>query len=167
MSIEDERGRRAAELAPLLRRSAAEVERAIQEQHTRRPKDKRNLVSTLASVAQLAAMLRLFPERERDEWLLGVTADAVTRRERALAGELVGITVELCDHLAGPYEVLWDGNWPSAAPRLRGRIPATARPGDVIIGGDGGGGRTALLVTADDDGVTTGEVFPGTWRDPP
>lgn len=64
----------------------------------------------------------------------------------------------------------WDGNWPGvlARRRLRGQIPAGAKVGDVVTGGDGGGTRIDIEVVSDNDGTLNGLVlFPGTWRDPP
>jgi hypothetical protein len=45
-----------------------------------------------------------------------------------------------------------------------GRIPASARVGDVLAGGDGA--RIAIRVVADDDGMLTGREVPDSWRDP-
>jgi len=84
-----------------------------------------------------------------------------------LGGELDRVAGQICDEVAGPYDVQWDGNWPSSLPRLRGRIPASAKAGDVLVGGDGGGTRIQIRVVEDDDGVLTGEEVPGSWRDPP
>jgi hypothetical protein len=80
-------------------------------------------------------MLRAMLDADRTAWLDGRDSDQRTRREIALGGDIAGVAAKLSDHLAGPYDVAWDGNWPSAAPRLRGMIPAGARPSDVLIGG--------------------------------
>jgi hypothetical protein len=85
-----------------------------------------------------------------------------------LRGEIAIPAGQLSEVLAGPYDVSWDGNWPNPRPRLRGRMPPTARPGDILIGGDGGGVRIDLRVVADPDGVLTAEIVShDTWRDPP
>ena len=63
--------------------------------------------------------------------------------------------------------MFWDGNWPSAGPHRRGKLPAAARPGDILVGGDGGGVRHQLRVYADEDGVLTAENHGDTWVDPP
>lgn len=68
---------------------------------------------------------------------------------------------------SGPYDVQWDGNWHSSLPRLRGRIPASAKAGDILVSGDGGGTRIEIRVVEDDDGVLTGEEVRDSWRDPP
>lgn len=165
--IGDDRKTLAAELGAALGTSSDDADRAIQAQYEQHSAHKRNLVSALASTAWLAAMLLSMTDADREAWLGGRETDGRTRRELALAGEIASVAGSLSDHLAGPYEVGWDGNWPSAAPRLRGKIPAGTRPGDVIIGGDGGGTRTQLRVMEDPDGVLTAEMVPDTWRDPP
>jgi hypothetical protein len=63
--------------------------------------------------------------------------------------------------------VSWDSNWPSPRPRLRGRIPASARAEDVLAGGGGAGSRIAIRVVEDDGGMLTGEEVSDSWRDPP
>jgi len=165
--IDDERAALARELAGLTGTEPAAAERAIVLLHQRHPVGRRNLVSVLATVAQLNALLAAAPEAERRDFLTRTHSDGRTRLERLLGGELDGVAVQICDAVAGPYDVWWDGNWPSPRPRLRGRIPASARAGDVLTGGDGGGTRIAIRVVEDDDGVLTGEEVPGSWRDPP
>lgn len=167
MTISDERRALATELGAVLGVTSDDVDRAIQSQFERHLPNKRNLVSVLASAAWLAGMLRAMASTDREAWLGGTDVERRTRREVALDGDIAGIAAKLGDHLAGPCDVAWDGNWPSAAPRLRGKIPAGARPGDAIIGGDGGGVRTQLQVTEDTDGVLTAEAIADTWRDPP
>ena len=167
VTIKDERRAIAAELGQVLGVATDEADHAIQAEDARHLPHKRNLVSVLASTAELAAMLRAMPDADRKVWLGGRDVDGRTRRELALGGEIAAAGGELSDHLAGPYDVAWDGNWPSAAPRLRGTIPIGTRPDDVIVGGDGGGVRTQLRVIRDTDGVLTAEVIPDTWRDPP
>jgi hypothetical protein len=135
--------------------------------HHRQPPGRRNLVSVLATVAELNVLLAAAPDPERRDYLTHTHSDGRTRLDRLLDGELDGVTAEIHDVAAGPYDVSWDGNWPSSRPRLRGRIPASARAGDVLAGGDGGGTRIAIRVVEDDDGVLTGEEVPGSWRDPP
>jgi hypothetical protein len=167
MTIADERRSLAADLGLILCAPTDEIEHAIQRQYERYPAAKRNLVSGLASTAWLTAMLRAMPDSGREAWLGSRDVDGRTRRERTLDGEIANVAGRLSDHLAGPYDVAWDGNWPNAAPRLRGKIPTGAQPRDVIIGGDGGGTRTRLRVIQDPDGVLTAEEIADTWRDPP
>ena len=59
------------------------------------------------------------------------------------------------------------GKAASPRPRLRGRIPAAARAGDALVGGDGRGTRIEIRVVEDDDGTLTGEHVQDRWRDPP
>lgn len=166
MSIANERAEMSAALAPLLEASAEEVEAAITVANERSAPEKRNLVSLLAIAEHFRALLSSV-DRDVRRSFLATGADGMTRRDTALAGDLVRVSVALCEDLAGPYDVAWDGNWPSARPRLRGQIPLGAKPGDVIVGGDGGGTRIDIVVVEDDDGTLSGEEVPGTWRDPP
>lgn len=46
-------------------------------------------------------------------------------------------------------------------------MPSSARPGDVVVGGDGEGDRIDVRVVADEDGTLTGDVRYETWRDAP
>lgn len=166
MSIADERASISRALGPLLDASADEVEAAILLVYERSPPQKRNLVSVLATADHLRALLAAISGDERRA-LLAKAASGIARRDRALEGELDRVAVAISDELAGPFAIAWDGNWPSARPRLRSRIPVGVRAGDVIIGGDGGGTRIDLAVIEDDDGVLTGVEMPNTWRDPP
>ncbi len=165
--IEHERAVLAGEFAGLTGAEPAAVERAIVLVHERRPAGRRNLVSVLATVAQLNALLAAMPDAERRDYLTRTQSDGRTRLDRLLGGEFDRVAGQICDEVAGPYDVSWDGNWPSSRPRLRGRIPASARAGDVLAGGDGGGTRIEIRVVEDDDGVLTGEEVPDSWRDPP
>lgn len=167
MGIEADRAVITRQLAPLLEVTVADVERAILLVHERSDVEERNLVSVLATAAHLAALLTAMSDEGRHACVMHVDKDDRTRRDRALAGELDRVAVEICEEAAGPTDVLWDGNWPSSRKRLRGRIPARFAPGDVIIGGDGGGTRIDILVTEDDDGALTGEHMSDAWRDPP
>jgi len=157
----------AGELAGLTGTEPAAVERAIVLVHERPPAGRRNLVSVLATVSQLNALLSAMPSAKRRDYLTRTQSDGRTRLDRLLGGELDRVAGQLCDEVAGPYDVQWDGNWLSSLPRLRGRIPASAKAGDVLVGGDGGGTRIQIRVVEDDDGVLTGEEVPGSWRDPP
>ena len=166
MSIGDERAEISARLAPLLEASAKEVEAAITLVYERRPPEKRNLISVLATAEHFWALLfSLSAEKRRG--VLAEEASGMARRDRALNGELDRVAVAICDDIAGPYDVAWDGNWPSARPRPPGKIPEGAEPGDIIVGGDGGGTRIDIAVLEDDDGTMSGEAVPDTWRDPP
>ena len=165
--IKHERADLAGELAGLTGTEPAAAERAIVHCHERHPVGRRNLVSILATVGQLNALLAAMPDAQRRDYLTRTQADGRTRLDRLLDGELDRVTAQICDAAAGPYDVPWDGNWPSPRPRLRGRIPASARAGDVLAGGDGAGTRIAIRVVADDDGMLTGEEVPDSWRDPP
>jgi len=167
LGIDDERAALARELAGLTGTEPAAAERAIVLLHERYPVGRRNLVSVLATVAQLNAMLAAATGAERRDYLTWTQSDGRTRLDWLLSGELDRVTGQICDAAAGPYDVSWDGNWPSARPRLRSRIPASASAGDVLAGGDGGGTRIAIRVIEDDDGVLTGEEVPDSWRDPP
>lgn len=162
-----ERAVLAGELAGLTGPEPVAVERAIARFHERHPVGRRNLVSVLATVAQLNALLAATPDVERRDYLTRTQADGRTWLDRLLGGELDRVAAQICDAAAGPYDVSWDGNWPSLRPRLRGRIPASARAGDVLAGGDGAGSRIAIRVVEDDDGMLTGEEVPDSWRDPP
>jgi hypothetical protein len=165
--IDHERTALTAKLASLTGTDPAAVKRAITRAHERHPVGRRNLVSVLATAAWLNAMLGALPDTERSTCLTRTQSDGRTRLDLLLAGELERVTSEISDEVAGPYEVSWDGNWPSAKPRLRGRIPTSAKVGDVLVGGDGAGTRIEIRVVEDDDGVLTGEEVRDSWRDPP
>jgi hypothetical protein len=165
--IDHERAVLAGELAGLTGTEPAAVERAIVLCHERHPVGRRNLVSVLATVTQLNALLAAATGSERRDYLTRTQSDGRTRLDWLLSGELDRVTAQICDAAAGPYDVSWDGNWPNPRPRLRGRIPASARAGDVLAGGDGGGTRIAIRVIEDDDGVLTGKEVPDSWSDPP
>jgi hypothetical protein len=135
--------------------------------HRRHAVDRRNLVSILATTAWLNALLAAIPDAERRSSLTRGQSDGRTRLDWLLGGELTRVAGQISDEVAGPYDVLWDGNWPSARPRLRGRMPTSAKVGDVLVGGDGGGARIEIRVVEDDDGVLTGEEVLDSWRDPP
>jgi hypothetical protein len=143
----------------------------VQQQPVRHPAHVRavdwNLISVLATVAQLNALLAATPDAVRRDYLTRTQGDGRTRFDRLLGGELDRVAAQICDEAAGPYDMSWDGNWPSSRPRLRGRIPASARAGDVLAGGDGAGTRIAIRVVEDDDGMLTGQEVPDSWRDPP
>jgi hypothetical protein len=165
--IDHERAVLAGELAGLTGTEPAAAEQAIVLAHQRPPAGRRNLVSVLATVAQLNAPLSAMPGAQRRDYLARPHSDGRTRLDRLLGGDLEQVAGQLCDEAAGPYEVPWDGNWPSPRPRLRGRIPASAKAGDVLAGGDGAGTRIKIRVVDDDDGVLTGEEVRDSWRDPP
>lgn len=165
--IEHERAVLAGELADLTGTEPAAAERAMVLVHERHPVGRRNLVSVLATVAQLNALLSAMPSAERRDYLTRTQGDGRTRLDRLLGGELDRVAGQICDEVAGPYDVPWDGNWPCSRPRPRGRIPAAARPGDVLAGGDGGGTRIKIRVVVVDDDVLTGEEVRDSWRDPP
>jgi hypothetical protein len=165
--IDHERAVLAGELAGLTGTEPAAVEGAIVLFHERHPVGRRNLISVLATVAQLNALLAATPDAVRRDYLTRTQGDGRTRFDRLLGGELDRVAAQICDEAAGPYDMSWDGNWPSSRPRLRGRIPASARAGDVLAGGDGAGTRIAIRVVEDDDGMLTGQEVPDSWRDPP
>src|SRR5207237_212691 len=131
----------AAELARIVDVESRAVEHAIEAQDQRYLPNRRNRVSTLSTVAWLTALLSSMPATERRTWLRDSADARPSRLERLLAGDLASAAADLADHMAGPFDVSWDGNWPNAAPRLRGLIPPDARPGDRLIGGDHGGTR--------------------------
>jgi hypothetical protein len=149
--IEHERAVLAGEFAGLTEAEPAAVEQAIVLVHERRPVGFRNLVSVLATVAQLNAFLAAMPDAERRDYLTRTQSHGRTRLDRLLGGEFNRVAGQICEEVAGPHDVSWDGNWASSRPRLRGRIPASARPGDVLVGGDGGGTRIEIRVVEDDD----------------
>jgi hypothetical protein len=165
--IDHERAVLAGELAGLTGTEPAAVERAIVLFHERHSVGRRNLISVLATVAQLNALLAATPDAVRRDYLTRTQGDGRTRLDRLLGGELDRVAAQICDEAPGPYDMSWDGNWPSSRPRLRGRIPASARAGDVLAGGDGAGTRIAIRVVEDDDGMLTGQEVPDSWRDPP
>ena len=80
---------------------------------------RRNLVSVLATVAQLNALLAATPDAERRDYLTRTQGDGRTRLDRVLGGELDRVAAQICDETAGPYDMSWDGDWPSSRPRLR------------------------------------------------
>ncbi len=55
----------------------------------------------------------------RRDYLTRTQGDGRTRLDRLLGGELDRIAAQICDETAGPYDMSWDGNWPSSRPRLR------------------------------------------------
>ncbi len=159
----------AGELARVASISIDEVDHAILAQHAAGRADKRNMVSTLSSVAEMTALLQSLSPIERDAWLQAPGRDGVSRIARLLKGNIPTACGDLAEAQAGPFDVTWDGNWPESVARLRlrGRIPVGARPGDVLVGGDGGGTRINIRVVEDRDGVLTGDVLSETWKDPP
>jgi hypothetical protein len=168
MSIAQERQDLAGQLASVVGSTQAEIDGAILTEYERPPPERRNMVSVLASVAWLTVLLDSLSEGERTSWLSEPDDTKMTRFDRMLRGEIAHPAGELSEALAGPYDVSWDGNWPNPRPRLRGRMPPTVRPGDILIGGDGGGTRIDLRVVEDPDGVLTAEIVSQeTWRDPP
>ena len=169
MGIELDRRLLAGELAHVAGVSIDEIDHAILVHHAAGRADKRNMVSTLSSVAQVTALLQSLGPIERDEWLLETGREGETRIGRLLKGSIATICGDLAEAQAGPFDVTWDGNWPEsiARLRLRGRIPVGARPGDVLVGSDGGGTRIDIRVVEDEDGVLTGDVLSETWKDPP
>lgn len=169
VGIEQDRRTLASELARVAGVSTDEIDRAILANHEGYPADRRNMVSTLASVAWLTALLRALSQSERDVWLLETGQDEETRFARLLRGRIPDVGGDLAEAQAGPFDVMWDGNWPHgvALLRLRGKIPDGARPGQVLVGSDGGGTRIEIRVVADKDGVLTGDVLSETWKDPP
>src|SRR5438034_7886544 len=169
MGIEQDRRLLGGELARVAGVSIDEIDHAILVHHAAGRADKRNMVSTLSSVAQVTALLQSLGPIERDEWLLETGREGETRIGRLLKGSIATICGDLAEAQAGPFDVTWDGNWPEsiARLRLRGRIPVGARPGDVLVGSDGGGTRIDIRVVEDEDGVLTGDVLSETWKDPP
>lgn len=167
MSIKGETATAAPALAEALGVKAELASAAIAKAHARHSPHRRNLVSTLSSTTELSSALRSMDDAVRVATLSHVSSDGRSWLQLALDGEISRAASLLSDLLAGPWDVAWDGNWPSARRRLRGRVPTSARPGDIVIGGDGGGVRIALEILADDDGTLTAEALPGRWRDPP
>lgn len=169
VSIERDRQELANQLASVVRSSEAEINRAILTAYERPSPENRNIVSVLASVAWLKALLDALPEDRADMWVREVDRGGVIRLDRILRGEFVQPVAELAEARAGPYDVFYDGNWPDgeARRRLGGELPSSARPGDILIGGDLEGGRIDIRVVEDPDGVLTGEILSQTWRDPP
>jgi len=161
VTVEDECVRAAEALGAALGVPAQDVRQAIAAEHAR-PGERGNLVSTLSSAAWLVALLQAEPTLAE-----ATRTDGRTVREAVLGAEIASAAALASEVLAGPYDVDWDGNWPSAAPRLRGRLPEGVQPGDVLVGSDGGGVRTQLRVFADVDGVLTADNVPDTWADPP
>jgi hypothetical protein len=169
MGIEQDRRLLAGELARVASVSIDEVDHAILACHAAGRADKRNMVSTLSSVAQVTALLQSLSPIERDAWLREPVRDGETRIAGLLKGSIPTVCGDLAEAQAGPFDVTWDGNWPQsiARVRLRGHIPVGARAGEVLVGSDGGGTRIDIRVVEDEDGVMTGDVLPETWKDPP
>jgi hypothetical protein len=155
MGIETELRAYAGRLAAILGWPAAEAEAVVV------AAARGNRVSTAATAACIAEMLEALSAEGRRAWL------TQERLERLRTGELEHVSAALHDHLAGPYDVAWDGNWPSCYERLRGRMPPGVRPGDIVLGGDGGGTRISIEVAEHPEGGLTGEHLRRTWRDPP
>jgi hypothetical protein len=165
--IDHERAVLAGELAGLTGTEPAVAERAIVLLHERYPAVRRNLVSALATVAQLTALLAATPEAERRDYLTRTQSDGRTRLSWLLGGELDRVTAQICDATAGQYDVSWDGNWPSSRPRLRGPDPGIFQGGRCPGRRRRRRHRIAIRVVEDDDGVLIGEEVPDSWRDPP
>ena len=169
VGIEQHRRLLAGELARVAGVSIDEADRAILTCHAGGRADKRNMVSTLSSIAWVTALLQSLSQSERDAWLLEPGRDGETRLARLLKGSIPTVCGDLAEAQAVPFDVTWDGNWPQsvARVRLRGHIPVGARPGEVLVGSDGAGARIYIRVAEDEDGVLTGDVLSETWRDPP
>jgi hypothetical protein len=109
MTIEAERKALASGLAPLLGVEFDRADQAIVAEYERPIPARRNLVSVLASAAQLAALLRSMPNGERDAWLSSRQNDGRLRLDRILGGEIASAAGDLADHLAGPYAFILTG----------------------------------------------------------
>ncbi len=167
MGIETEVELRASELAVVLDVALDEARNAITAAAVRHPPAKRNVVSVLSSTAWLIAMLNAAAGTSARQVLTAESEDGRPWRQIAVDGGIDRVAAVVAEHLAGPADVAWDGNWPNARPRLRGAIPADSRPGDMLVGGDGGGTRIHLEVVEEPDGVLSATEVVGTWRDPP
>jgi len=169
VTIEPERIERGRELADIAGLRSDGVDAAILAQHENYRPDRRNMVSTLASVAQLAALLGSMSEPDRKTWLEAQDDAGLSNRARLLSGAIADVCAQLSEHLAEHFDVVWDGNWPDEKVRtsLKGRVPPSARPGDVLVGGDYGGARIDIRIVDTSDGEMTGEVVQGTFRDGP
>jgi hypothetical protein len=169
MPIEDQRRELSTRLAAAVGVEPDTVDRSILQEHEGHPPGRRNVVSVLASVAQLASLLESLTLAARRTWLDESVDGNGPNRDRILSGHIRNSTVRAAEEIAGPFDVFWDGNWPpeKARARLKGRIPSSKRPGDVIVGSDFGGTRIDILVTEMPDGILTGEPLSDTWRDPP
>jgi hypothetical protein len=167
VAIQDERRVLAARLARAIAASADDVDRAIVLRHESWPTEKRNIVSTLSTVAWIEALLDALDQSRRESFLTEPDKEGKTPLARLLSGDF-SVSGDLAELQAGPFDVYWDGNWPDsvARKRLRGRMPAGARLDDVVIGSDGGGTRIKIRVV-EDNGVLTGDVLDETWTDPP
>jgi hypothetical protein len=86
--IDHERAVLAGELAGLTGTEPAAVERAIVLAHERHPVGRRNLVSVLATVAQLNALLSAMPDAERRDYLARTQSDGRTRLDRLLGHDV-------------------------------------------------------------------------------
>jgi hypothetical protein len=167
VAIQDERRALAARLALAIGASADDIDRAIVLRHESWPAEKRNIVSTLSTVAWIEALLEALDRSRREGFLMQRDKEGKTPFARLLSGDF-SVSGDLAEVQAGPFDVYWDGNWPDsvARKRLRGKMPADARPDDVVIASDGGGTRIKIRVV-EDNGVLTGEVLDETWTDPP
>jgi len=167
--IETQRRELGSRLAAVVGVEPDRVDRSILQEYEGHPPGRRNMISVLASTAQLAALLESLSLAERTTWLDEPVDGNLPNRDRILSGQISSSTVRATEEIAGPFDVSWDGNWPleKARARLKGRIPSSKRPGDVIIGSDSGGTRIDILVTEEPDGVLTGKPLSDTWQNPP
>lgn len=60
------------------------------------------MISTLASVAGLTALLQTLPDRERNAWLLAAEKHRKSRLDHVLNGEIAEVDAALSEHVAGP-----------------------------------------------------------------
>lgn len=169
VTIEDERIELGRDLAEVSGLEAGQIDRSILLQHEKYPAHRRNMVSTLASIAQLTALMKSMSPPDRRSWLDATDNAGVTNRDHLLGGGTSNACAQLSEQLAGHFDVVWDGNWPDEEVRrsLIGRLPDAANPGDILVGGDRGGARIKIRVIATTDGGMTGEVVPGTFREGP
>jgi hypothetical protein len=137
VTIEHERIERGGELADIAGLEANEVDAAILAQHGHYRPDRRNTVSTLALVAQLAI---------------------------APASSTTVLPPVHSYQSYWPYLLMSFGMATGPTRRyesLNGRVPKMAQPGDILVGGDYGGARIDIRVVETIDGSMTCEVVPG------
>jgi hypothetical protein len=74
-----------------------EIESAINLGNERHPAGRRSIMSVLANVAQLSALLAAMSDAERRECLMRSETERRTRLDRLLTGQFDRVAVEICD----------------------------------------------------------------------
>jgi hypothetical protein len=156
------------QLAALIDLPAPEIDRAITLQNGSYLPHKRNLVAVLSRLAQLIALAADLQKDDQDGWWRTAGPDGRTPLERLRAGSIDDVCADLEERKAGPYDLVWDMNWPPevASKRMQSRLESSVKPGDTLVAAVDGG-RLKLRVLRLDDGSLTAEPIADTWVDPP